>query len=149
MAELTQFAAEVTDRFRNPFVNHALMSISLNSVSKFKSRLLPTMLAYTDKFGKLPPHIVFSLAALIVFYKGSYRNRTIAVNDDKPIMEFFNRSWGNCADNYQLLAKQVLANESFWGMDLTRVEGLEKQVANNIRSILEEDIMESISRLVG
>ena len=38
--ELSTFASEVFDRFRNPFIKHQLVSIALNSVSKFKVRVL-------------------------------------------------------------------------------------------------------------
>ena len=64
-----EFAESVFGRFENPFIRHRLQSIALNSVSKFRVRDLPTMLEYREKFGKNPPCLCFSLAALIAFYK--------------------------------------------------------------------------------
>ena len=69
--ELKEFAEAVITRFNNPYVKHALLSISLNSVSKWRARCLPSLLGYVEKFGKLPSHLTFSLAALLAFYTGT------------------------------------------------------------------------------
>src|SRR5690606_23944393 len=68
--ELDQFAADVIDRFRNPYIKHLLMSISLNSWSKFETRVLPSLLEYKNRKGSVPQKLSFSLAATIAFYKG-------------------------------------------------------------------------------
>ena len=125
--ELESFAAQVLDRFSNPFVNHALMSISLNSVSKFKSRLLPILLDYHKKFGKLPENIVFSLAALIAFYKGEFNHKTIKLQDDVEVLAFFSKEWNvYSGDKHQLesIVKNTLQNKSFWGKDLSQIDQL-------------------------
>lgn len=66
--DLLKFAAAVSDRFNNPFVNHELMSISLNSTSKWKARNMPSFLEYIKEQGKLPVCLTMSLAAYIAFY---------------------------------------------------------------------------------
>ena len=63
-----EFAKAVIDRFLNPFVDHRLLSISLNSVSKWEARCLPSFLGYVKKFDKLPKYLTFSIAALMSFY---------------------------------------------------------------------------------
>ena len=68
--ELMDFAKAVTDRFNNPFIDHALLAISLNSTSKWKARVMPSFKGYVDKFGKLPECITASLAFYIAFYRG-------------------------------------------------------------------------------
>jgi tagaturonate reductase len=146
--ELNSFAAEVLDRFRNPFVNHALMSISLNSISKFKSRLLPTLIDFTKKNGKLPEYIVFSLAALIAFYKGEYRGKTINVQDDVHILQFFTDAWAGFAGNVEPIVKKTLQNEAFWGIDLTSVKGLEERVSYYLSEIMNNDMLEAVKKLV-
>ncbi|HOT13478.1 MAG TPA: tagaturonate reductase [Bacteroidales bacterium] len=146
--ELKSFADEVLDRFRNPFVNHALMSISLNSVSKFKSRLLPTLLDYNHKFGKLPENIVFSLAALIAFYKGEYKGKAIAVKDDEPVMQFFANVWKNFSGNTDAIVHETLKNEAFWGQNLTSTKGLEEKVCQYLSKILKDGMLESVKELV-
>ena len=69
--ELKGFARAVIERFENPYVRHALLSISLNSVSKWRARCLPSLLGYVERFGRIPQRLAFSLAALIAFYQGA------------------------------------------------------------------------------
>ena len=69
--ELETFAEAVVERFSNPFIKHALLSISLNSVSKFKARILPSIEQYVAGQGRVPAHLAFVLAALIAFYRGT------------------------------------------------------------------------------
>jgi len=101
--ENRKFGEDVLERFSNPFIRHLLLSIALNSVSKFRARVLPTILEYKEKYGKYPKGLTFSLAALIAFY------RTDAANDGEEIMEFMKTA--DVAD--------ILAKEEYWGQDLT------------------------------
>ena len=101
--EDTPFGNAVLERFANPFVKHQLLSIALNSVSKWRARVLPTILEYCEQRGKLPQCLVWSLAALIAFY------RTDEANDGKEIMAFMKN-----APVHDILAKQ-----EYWGQDLT------------------------------
>ncbi len=101
--ELGQFANIVLERFANPFIKHYLLSISLNSVSKFKTRVLPSILEYVNREGKLPKILTFSLAALFAFYRGAeMKGRALVgdrkgsryeINDDLPVLEFFRQQW--------------------------------------------------------
>ena len=101
--ELTSYADNVLERFANPYIKHFLSSIALNSVSKFKVRVLPSLLAYNEKFGKLPYSLVKSLAALLKFYK------TDMVNDDKEICDFLKNA----------SVEEALARTDLWGTDLS------------------------------
>lgn len=112
--ELEQFANDVIERFKNPFIKHLLLSIALNSVSKFKVRDLPSLLEYMKEYGKEPECLVFSLAALIKFYKGD------EANDDPKVMEFMKNA----------SAAEILASEDCWGQDLTMLlPSVEKYLA--------------------
>ncbi len=140
--ELKAFADAVTDRFNNPFIKHALLSISLNSVSKWRARCMPSLLGYVDKFNELPKNLTFSIAALLAFYKGEeivdsaligHRGEeTYKIMDDPDVLEFFR-------DNSSLasydLAKKYLSNTKFHGQDLTQVEGLLDAVAQDLENI--------------
>ena len=68
-AENRAYAAEVLNRFANPHIRHLCRAISLNSVSKFRVRVLPSILAYREKTGQMPKHLLFALGALIRFYR--------------------------------------------------------------------------------
>lgn len=138
--EVKAFADSVFERFENPFIDHELLSISLNSVSKWKARVLPTFRDYTEKFGKLPPLVTFSLAALLAFYSSTdlqadglhakCGDRKYVVNDDRTVLEFFAN---NCEkSDFVTLA---LSNENFWGEDLTKYKGLADAVRTHLASI--------------
>lgn len=97
------FGAAVLERFSNPFVKHQLLSIALNSVSKFKARVLPTILEYREKYGRLPKCLTMSLAALIAFY------RTDEANDGEEIMAFMKSA----------AAEDILKKTEYWGENLS------------------------------
>lgn len=143
--ELKDFAEAVTDRFRNPFIKHSLLAISLNSVSKWKARCMPRFTEYIKRKGTLPEHLTFSLAALIAFYSGTeirdgaligHRgSEEYLIKDDKAVLEFFAE---NSALSPDELADKVLGNTGFWGTDLREYSGAaEKVIAyiNDIRSL--------------
>lgn len=98
--QLYDFAEAVIDRFRNPFIKHELLSISLNSVAKWKERLYPSLLGYLENRQQIPHNLLFSLAALIAFYRGQYNddlqlmairnNQSYEIKDDRYVMDFFN-----------------------------------------------------------
>ncbi len=143
--DLLDFADAVVKRFDNPYVDHALLSISLNSVSKWRARCMPSFLQYIEKEGKLPTHLTFSIAALMAFYTGSeIRDKALIghrgseeykIMDDASVLEFFAANSGKGAREY---AHAVLSNEAFWGQDLSALQGVEDAVAaytEDIRSL--------------
>ena len=140
--ELKQFADAVVDRFNNPFIKHALLSISLNSVSKWRARCMPSLLGYVEKFGKLPKNLSFSIAALLAFYKGheivngaligNRNGEEYKIMDDPDVLEFFKE---NCELPAEELVTKYLSNEGFHGQDLTKVEGLVAEVTRGLENI--------------
>lgn len=146
--DLLKFAAAVSDRFNNPFVNHELMSISLNSTSKWKARNMPSFLEYIKEKKELPVCLTMSLAAYIAFYSNDIQSLTDAglvcrrlagneytVSDDRWVLEFYN---DHKADTAEELVHAVLTNEKMWDQDLTQIEGLEAQVVENLKKIRTE-----------
>ena len=125
--ELISFSDEVLDRFRNPFIKHLLSSIALNSISKFKVRVLPSLVEYVAIHNKLPVHLTFAFACLIRFYKGTWQNQTLPVNDSEDIVSFFAKIWKS--DDYYEIATQVLQNKNFWDEDLTSIKSLQDAIA--------------------
>ena len=101
--ELLDYANSVIERFANPYIKHYLSSIALNSVSKFKVRVLPSILEYIKRYNKMPQTLIFAFAKLIEFYK------TDMVNDAPDVAEFMKNS----------NTKEILANEALWGQDLS------------------------------
>ena len=135
--ELKEFAHSVIERFKNPFIKHLLSAIALNSISKFKVRVLPSLLEYVKREEKLPEHLVRSLAALIVFYRGNYGGEDLPVKDTPEVMEFFQRAWAN--DTTTTLVQAILANISLWEKDLNKIEGLKDKLTEEIDRLLEQE----------
>lgn len=131
--ELTAFAEEVFDRFRNPFLKHQLSSIALNSVAKFKVRVLPSLLQYVADKKELPTNLTFALAALIRFYQGEFNGKTLPVMDDAPVLERFKAIWST--NDLGEVVKATLSEISFWDTDLTEVPGLTETVTNALKEI--------------
>lgn len=148
--ELKSFAASVTERFKNPFIDHALLSISLNSTSKWKARVMPSLKGYIAKTGKLPECITASFAFYIAFYRGKQltedgliaarpAGNEYTVKDDRPILQFF---YDHREDDAKTLVHAVCSNEEFWGEDLTAIAGFEDAVAGYVADIWEKGAYE-------
>ena len=131
--EITAYAEEVMDRFRNPFIKHALADIALNSISKFKVRVLPSLLGYFSITKKLPTSLTFSLACLIQFYKGTWNNEALPVKDTPELVEAFKKAWE--LGNIESVVAAVLANTDFWDEDLNKVEGLSQALVHALNEI--------------
>ena len=152
--ELKEFAEAVITRFNNPYVKHALLSISLNSVSKWRARCMPSLLGYVEKFGKLPVHLAFSLAALMAFYTGteirgkaligSRNGQEYEILDDMDVLEFFR---DNCRKGSRDFVTAFLGNENFFGQDLNQVEGLTDAVANYLDDIRANGMRAALCRI--
>ena len=141
--DLMAFAEAVTGRFKNPYIKHALLSICLNSVSKWRARCMPSLLGYVEREHKLPEHLTFSLAALMALYHGGHLKdgaleclrdgQPYTLRDDAAVLAFF-------AENNQKpaaeLTRMFLSSTDFFGQDLTQVPGLETAVATALEDVL-------------
>ena len=142
-ADLMAFAEAVTGRFKNPFIRHALLSICLNSVSKWRARCMPSLLIYVEKTGKLPEHLTFSLASLMALYHGGklvdgklecVRNgQPYQLQDDAAVLEFFVKANEMTAEE---AVSSFIGNESFFGPDLKKVPRLAESVTASYKEIL-------------
>ncbi len=131
-----EFADAVLERFKNPYLNHQLTSIALNSISKWKARCLPSFLDYYKKNGHIPSLLTIGFAYLVVLYKhieekdGSFLsflpNREITMKDEERYLKYF--SSGHDIHDF-------MSDASIWGEDLTKVRGFEKEVGCLIDSI--------------
>ncbi len=143
--DLLDFAASVIDRFNNPYVDHALLSIALNSVSKWKARCMPSFLEYIKLNGKNPSHLTFSLAALMAFYSateiedkaliGDRNGEKYRIMDDAAVLEFFKENSPKATAEF---VQAFLSNEAFWGQDLSKAGDTYKLVCgylDDIRSL--------------
>ena len=141
------FAAAVQDRFNNPFVNHELMSISLNSTSKWRARNMPSFLEYIEKNGKLPVCLSMGYAAYIAFFSNDIqelnaeglvcrraKGNTYTCIDDRWVLEHY---YAHRNDSVEDLVHSVMTNTQMWGRDLTEIEGFEALTVKNVKLIRE------------
>ena len=141
--ELKQFSNAVLERFRNPYLEHDLISISLNSISKYKTRVLPSVLEFIKRENALPKRLLFSLAALIAFYRGDRNGVNIPLKDDQSVLDFFAAQW--VAIDVKAIAKATLQNVDFWGQDLTQFNGLLKEVTTSLNAITKHGMKEALN----
>ena len=148
--QMTAFANSVIERYQNPFISHELMSIALNSTTKFKTRLLPTLLDYVRIFGKLPEHLIFSFAAIIEFHKGKRGDQDIALKDDPSYLAFWHRLWAEFDGDYLAMAKKVLAWEEAWDMDMNTIHPeIAEKVASRLEDIDKNGMRDAVERFVN
>lgn len=131
--EIHQYAEEVFDRFRNPFIKHQLADIALNSISKFKVRVLPSLLDYVSANGKIPTNMTFALACLIRFYQGSWNGQKLPLRDDQDIIDQFANIWALQA--FDKVSKAALEHTAFWEQDLSQIASLTQAVAVALEAI--------------
>lgn len=152
--DMLSFAAAMMDRFENPYNKHSLLSISLNSVSKWKVRVLPSIVDYLEHRGSLPTCLTFSLAALIQFYSGhelresaliAYRGgEEYHVLDDKAILEFF---CSYSQEEPEQLVTRFLANEDIWEQNLNRIPGLTDRITEHLKEIRANGMRNAIKNI--
>lgn len=161
---LTDFAQSVVARFKNPFIKHYLLSILLNSSSKFKTRVLPSIVEYYQINKKLPERLTFSLASLIAVYqKGIVENTSEGIHmrayrdkgefimkDDLAALDFFAAIWQNyngSREDALTVANAVMANQTMWGQNLNNIPGLTEKTADYLWRITSDGIKKTIAGL--
>ncbi|MBR0536375.1 MAG: tagaturonate reductase [Clostridia bacterium] len=123
--ECRAFAESVFDRFRNPYIHHKWESISLNSISKFSVRVLPTVLEYKEKYGCFPKCLSLSLAFLIYYYKNGNPQ------DSQSAIEFIRNN----------SIEKILANKALWQRDISSMTRLIEEYYEKISEIGSKEAM--------
>ena len=149
--QMESYANSVLERYGNPFVRHELMSIALNSVTKYKTRILPTVLQNLEDLNHFPDHALFSLAALMVFYRGKRGEEDIKLADDAWALEMFNELWSKfdgSKDSCKAIASHVLSLKSHWEVDLTKFDGVLDYVTECLYEITSSSMREALEKMV-
>ena len=147
MEELQQFAKDVLERFLNPYVDHQVTSIMLNSFPKFQTRDLPGVKTYLERKGTLPKGLVLGLAAIITYYKGGTRadGTPIQPNDDPRIMQLLADLW-QTGDTRRVAEGVLAAQELIWHEhgDLNTIPGLTDLLTEMLDSIQEKGMLPTV-----
>jgi tagaturonate reductase len=157
--ELEDYGNAILERFSNPYIQHFLLSISLNSVSKFKTRVLPSLLEYIKRKNEIPVLLSFSLAALILFYRSDIREETVLkgvrnldgkdydIMDSPEVLDFFCKFWSSESDTGKIV-EIILAEEDFWGLDLNTIAGLYESVSTCLQEMIDESVPVVLKRIL-
>ena len=148
MDELQQFASDVLERFNNPYVDHQVTSIMLNSFPKYQTRDLPGLKTYLERKGELPKGLVLGLAAIITYYKGGTRadGAPIQPNDDQKIMDLLKELWAT--GDTQKVADGVLGAEFIWQENLNKIPGLNELVKQFLDLIKSIGMLEAVKSIL-
>lgn len=129
-AELEMYASEVLERFMNPYIHHELKSIALNSISKYRVRVLPSLLDYLKINNKLPKGLVLAFSYLIKLYLSDFHK----LQDNKEVIAFFSTLSAESA-NPEAIIRKVLGELSFWDRDLNQIEGLTELMTQQLKQL--------------
>ncbi|MCK9160277.1 MAG: tagaturonate reductase [Bacteroidaceae bacterium] len=146
--ELNKFAKDVLERFNNPYVDHAVTSIMLNSFPKYETRDLPGLKTYLKRKGQLPKGLVLGLAAIITYYKGGTRadGAPIAPNDAPEIMQLLKDLWAT--GDTKKITEGVLGATSIWNEDLNKIAGLAAAVKADLDSIQKNGMLDTVKSIL-
>ncbi|MDE6373946.1 MAG: tagaturonate reductase, partial [Clostridia bacterium] len=137
------------ERYQNPFIRHELMSIALNSTTKFRTRLLPTLEDYIRIKGALPCRLLFAFAALVEFHKGLRGEEKIALNDDPALLAHWAKLWADFKGDYTDLAKKALGWTAAWEIDMNALHPeITATVAKYLQAIDSKGMKAAVESLV-
>ncbi|WP_258359223.1 tagaturonate reductase [Moorella sulfitireducens (nom. illeg.)] len=159
---LTEFAGEVLERFRNPYIIHCWQSILLNTTSKYKTRVLPSLLDYVAREKKVPTKLTFSLAAMASLFKDGKTNGRhfegrrpqgdFIVEDDPGALVFWQTAWQQykgTPDSARETAKYILDNSAIWGQDLNTVPGLAEKMGVYLQEIVTGGMVAALEKVLA
>lgn len=150
--ELQAFAEKILERFQNPYIQHQWLSISLNAMSKWQTRVQPTLVEFLKRTGKLPECAVFSLAALMAFYRGVRNGTPYPVNDSDDILALYAKAWegfdGTMASTRKV-AEAVLGYEHNFKADLNEIPGLTDGVTAHLHKIVSSGMAGALSEMMA
>ena len=150
--ELKAYGESVLERFNNPYVDHAVTSIMLNSFPKFETRDLPGLKVYLERKGELPKGLVLGLAAIITYYKGGTRadGAPIQPNDAQEIMDLLAQLWAT-GDTRKVAEGVLGATDIIWKEskeDLNKIPGLTDMVVKFLDEIAAKGMLETVKTIL-
>lgn len=159
------FALEVLERFRNPFIEHLLLNITVHQTAKMQARNVATIQRYYEKFNRVPQLMATGFAGYLLFLKPTDKTDagytgeaqvgggtlTYPIRDD--VAGLFHARWekvnANDTDSVQAFVNTVLADQNLWQTDLTKLPGFAEAVGRALHEMLTEGIETTLKRLVG
>lgn len=153
--DTTAFAGAVLERFANPFVQHALIDITLHGTTKLRVRIVPTLLRSAARYGRVSEGLAFGFAAHLAYLRGEVAERRRAAGLSVPVDEpgaRINAAWQQCRDtsaaSVRAFVDVVLADRSLWETDLGALPGFAEQVTHHLTLVLEQGVERALDALL-
>lgn len=149
--EVKAFASDILERFYNPYIKHLWSSIALNSMSKWETRVQPSLLDYVERTGQLPKRIVFSLAAMMAYYKGECCGKSYEVVDNQDILDLYKEAWSlydGSNESLKASVQMVLAYKTNFKRDLNEIPGLTNLVSHFLQQILDKGMKPALQDMM-
>lgn len=157
------FAEEVLDRFRNPFLDHKLLSITFQYTSKMRYRNALTIRRYIDKFGHPPRLMSLGIAAVILFlhpkkeekgtYYGEWQGKSYAINDD--LAGWWHTQWENGPDNtseidfVQSWVRKLFEDKTVWDDAFQDMPGLMENISELLLQLIQQGITPTLQKVLS
>ncbi|QIL75139.1 tagaturonate reductase [Hymenobacter sp. HDW8] len=148
-----RFGLQVLDRFRNPYIEHRWLAITMQYTMKMQMRNVPTLLHYYKRFNTAPHYVALGFAAYLLFMRGTRQegktwygtaNGTeYPINDDQA--GYFAELWSRNLSASEL-TNIVLQNQTLWGHDLSQLPGFAKRVSDNLQQMLETGVSATVAK---
>ncbi|WP_077214957.1 tagaturonate reductase [Bacillus dakarensis] len=159
-AKSAQYIKDVYDRFLNPYLHHKLLDISLNSYAKFQTRVLPSLLKFYQTHGVYPKRLVFSLAALLNFYRmeeedgeksfGQGLGGSYEIRDGKEVIEKFRAFWGEYNGQREQTVKlisEMILEDIVEDKQLYNLTSLAEEIADDVMLIREKGMRTALEQI--
>ncbi len=142
------FGRQVLDRFRNPYIKHQLIDITVQYTAKMKMRNVPTLLSHYEKFGTVPARMAQGFAAYVLFmkvtetdgkaYYGELNGTKYPIRCDAA--SYFYDLWQEHSSDYEGLVNSLLSDSGVWGTDLSQLAGFQDAVLTNMQAMISENV---------
>ena len=147
-----RFGMQVLDRFRNPYIEHRWLSITMQYTAKMRLRNLPTLLHYYEhRPGSVPKYMALGFAAYLLFMRATHRQddawfgecngADYLIQDDKA--PYFADLWTRLTPDE--LTTTVLQNATLWEYDLTTLPGFADAVRGYLNAMITHGTNEALA----
>jgi tagaturonate reductase len=147
-----EFAEAVLDRFRNPFIRHALVDITLQATMKMRVRVVPSIAAYAERTGRIPGALAFGFAMFLLLMRGEVQAARRADGLPVPADDGADRlaqRWVASGTDVGSCVRATLADTSLWGADLTNIPGFAEAVTEHLRRALASGVAVALDHHLG
>jgi tagaturonate reductase len=149
-AQAQQFGREVLDRFRNPYIRHQLLDITVQYTAKMRMRNVPTLLHHYQQSGVVPVRLAQGFAAYLLFmkavektddgrYLGARQGEKYPIRCDAA--GYFYEAWQQQGAEPGQLVHAVLSDTALWGIDLSTLPGFGAAVADSMVLIASQGVL--------